>query len=387
MGASGELVVQPESGRADRKAFLELPYRLYAGHPQWVPPLRSAEAKTMDPRRNPFFRHAEVQHFLARRGDEVVGRIAAIENRRANEFQGDRTGFFGFFDVADDPEAARALVEAARQWTSQRALFPLVGPVCYSTNEVCGVLVDGFDRRPAVMMPYNRPDYDALLLGAGLVPAKDLLAFELRTDQPYPDRFRRVVDRRLEQGGIRLRPIDTGRMAEEIDRLLAVYNACWERNWGFVPMTEAEFRAGAKDLKTLLHPEMSAVADSHGRAVGFSLVLRDVNEALVGLDGRLFPFGWFRLLRRLPRVTGSRIVALGVIPEMRGRAISEAFFLRAWDGAMATGIRSGECSWVLEDNERMRGSIAAAGGVETKRYRLYRSRESDRREGPRSLDA
>jgi GNAT superfamily N-acetyltransferase len=367
------LAITPEAGRRDRRAFLDLPWRLYRGHPTWVGPLRMSDRHLTDRKRNPFFAHADAQHFLARRGRRVVGRVAAIENRLHNEFHGDRAGFFGFFDVEPDPEAARGLVEAARAWTEARGLSPMIGPVCYSTNDTCGVLVEGFEHPPVILMPWNRPDYDALLEGAGLVAAKDLLAFLIRTPERPPDRFARVVERRLERAGIRLRPLDLRRLDRELPVLRGLYNRSWERNWGFVPATDAEFDAQAKDLKAVVDRELSAVAEQDGTPVGFSLVLHDLNHALRGGNGRLFPTGLFRILFRLERSPLVRIVALGVVPEARGRGVNEAFFVRAMEGARRRGIVGGEAGWVLADNERMQAPILAAGGVPWKRYRLYRT--------------
>ncbi len=373
------LSVAPERGKADRRAFLRLPYRLYAGHPRWVAPLLLDEAKRADPARNPFFRHGDAQHFLARRGERVVGRIAAIENRLHNEVHGERAGFFGFFDVEPDPEAAEALVAAANRWCATRGLFPMRGPVCYSTNDVCGVLVEGFDLPPTILMPYNRPDYDELLRGAGLVPAKDLLAYELRTATGAPERFRSVVERRLARGGIVLRPYDLERFPREVERVREVYNRSWEKNWGFVPATEEEFADAAKDMRRVLEPRCSALAFRGEEPVGFSLVIRDVNQALLGSNGRLFPFGLFRLLWRMRRIDHLRVIALGVVPEARNAGLNEALFLRAFDGAREGGYVGGEAGWILEDNPRMRAPIEAAGGEITKRYRLYETVASERR--------
>lgn len=367
----GRLQIRPESGRADRKAFVEVPYRLYRDHPVWVPPLRIMDKALMDARKNPFFQHAAVQHFLAHRGDRVVGRIAAIENRRHNEFHGDRVGFFGFFDAEPDPEAARGLVDAARTWTKERGLGPLRGPVNYSTNDSCGVLVDGFDLPPMILMPYNRPDYDELLRGTGLAPAKDLVALWIPTPEAVPERFERIVQRALDRRRIKLRPIDLAQFDEEIPRLRDVYNQSWELNWGFVPSTDDEFQHLAKEMKPLLDPHLSAVAEVDGEPVGFSIVVKDLNEILRPLRGRLFPLGVFRLLLGMKRIRARRIVALGVIPSARGRGVNEAFFAHALRGARETGVSGGEAGWVLEDNAPMQAPILAAGGTVTKRYRLY----------------
>jgi GNAT superfamily N-acetyltransferase len=330
-----------------------------------------AERDLMDRRRNPFFEHAEVAHFLARRGGRVVGRIAAIENRLHNEVHEDRIGFFGFFDVEEDAEAAAALVEAARTWTSARGLSPLRGPVNYSTNDSCGVLVDGFDEPPMLLMPYNRPDYDALLTQAGLVAAKDLLAYWIGVQAVATDRFRRVVDRRLARSGIRLRSPDLKHFDREVLLLKDLYNRCWERNWGFVPATDAEFEHAAADLKHLVVPEISAVAERDGVPVAFSVFLRDLNVLLAGGNGRLFPTLWAKLLFGLSRVRQARCILLGVVPEARGRAINEALFLHAVENAQRHGMRGAEAGWILDDNHAMRAPIEAVGGVVTKRYRIY----------------
>ncbi|NNF56669.1 MAG: N-acetyltransferase [Rhodothermaceae bacterium] len=368
---SDALSIQPEDGAHDRKAFIDLPYRLYRGHPTWVPPLRMAERDLMDRAKNPFFEHAEVQHYLARRGTRVVGRIAAIENRLHNEVHEDRVGFFGFFDVEPDAAAARGLVEAAAAWTTARGLGPMRGPVSYSTNDMCGVLVDGYDEPPFLLMPYNRPDYDDLLTQSGLVGAKDLLAYWISSRNEVPERFRRVVTRRLARSNITLRPLDFARFENEVPLLRDLYNRCWERNWGFVPATDAEFEHAAKDLKMLVSPELSAVALRDGAPVGFSIFIRDLNRLLAGGRGRLFPTLWAKLLFRLKRVKHARCVLLGIVPEARGNAINEAFFMHAMEQARTHGIHGAEASWILEDNDAMRAPIETAGGVVTKRYRIY----------------
>lgn len=368
---NARLSVTPERNRRDRRAFLGLPYRLYRGHPYWVPPLRIVEKATFDRRRNPFFRHAAVEHFLARRGTQIVGRIAAIHNRLHNETYGDRVGFFGFFDAENDPEAVIALVEAARAWVASKELDRMRGPMNYSTNDTCAVLVDGFDVPPFVLMPYNRPDYDDLLQGAGLTPAKELLAYWLANTNWVPMRYRRVVDRRLSKLNVRVRPIDMSDLRGEIRRLKNVYNRCWADNWGFVPATAEEFEYAAGHMKTLLEPDLSAVVEIDGEPVGLSLVLRDLNAVLRGTNGRLFPLGLFRILFRLKHVSKVRIIALGVVPEARSRGINEALFLRAADASIRKGYEGGEAGWILEDNPKMRSAIETAGGVITKRYRIY----------------
>lgn len=369
---SEPLIVVPERSRRDRKEFLALPYRLYRGHPTWVPPLRMADAALMDRKKNPFFEHATVEHFLARRDGRVVGRIAATHNRLHNETHGDRLGFFGWFDVEEgDAEAARALVGAAREWLAARGLDGMRGPLNYSMNDVCGALVDGFDVRPMLMMPYNRPDYDALLTGAGLSPVKDLLAYRIACANPIPERFSRICARALERGGFAIRDLDLKQRAREFDAIRRIYNAAWADNWGFVPITEAEFAHAAKDLAMLLDPRVFFFVEKDGAPVAFIGAIPDINEALVGLDGRLFPFGVFRLLARKRRIRNVRVMMLGVLPEARGKGVDAAIFVRAMERTSAAGYHTAEASWILENNHRMRNDIELSGGVIATRYRLY----------------
>ena len=364
--------VEVESGRAGRRAFLDLPYRLYAGQRGWVPPLRMAEAALQDRWKNPFFEHSAAEHFLAFRGRRVVGRVAAVENRRHNEVHAERIGFFGFFDVEPDPEAAHALLRTAAVWCAARGLTALRGPASYSTNDSCGLLVEGFDLPPSLQMPWNRPDAEDLVLGAGLRPVKDLLAYWIPMTTQAPERWTRVVERRMERAGLRLRDIDLAHFAREIEVLRDLYNRAWEKNWGFVPATEQEFRHAAKDLKAVVDPELSAVAEIEGRPVGFSAVLRDVNSVLAPRGrGRLLPTNLFRLLFRLKRARRWRVITLGVVPEARGKGVNEAFFLRTINAAQRRGGEGAEASWVLADNERMRAPIESLGAQITKRYRMY----------------
>ena len=250
------------------------------------------------------------------------------------------------------------------------------GPTSYSMNDVIGVLVDGFDKSNAILMPYNRPDYDALLTATPLEAAKDLQAFFIAGENPVPERFARVVKRRLERTGITIRRLRMDRFAEELSTIHDLYGRCWEKNWGFVPATDAEFEHAASDLKTLVHTSLSAIAERDGKAIGFSVFIRDINEVIpAGHSGRLFPTLWWKLLRGIKRVEATRCILLGVVPEARGNAVNEAFFIHAMDSAKEnTPPTSAEPGWVLEDNQRMIAPILAAGGHEVKRYRMYEMR-------------
>jgi GNAT superfamily N-acetyltransferase len=364
--------VEPETGRAGRRAFLDLPYRLYRGWKGWIPPLRMAEAALQDRRKNPFFEHSAAEHFLAWRGRRVVGRVAAVENTRHNATHEERIGFFGFFDVEPDADAATALLKTAADWCAARGLTAVRGPASYSTNDVCGLLVEGFDDPPTIQMPWNRPDAEALVLGAGFKPVKDLIALWIPIQGQVPERIARVVDRLQQRSGVRLRPIDFSRFDAEVDLLLDLYNRTWEKNWGFVPATEKEFRHAAKDLKTVAEPAFSFVAEIDGKPIGFSAVLRDVNAVLAPRgSGRLLPTNLFRLLFGLKRVRRYRVITLGVVPEARGKGVNEVLLVAMMRAATRIHTVGVEASWILADNVRMRAPLEAFGGRLTKTYRMY----------------
>jgi 8-amino-7-oxononanoate synthase len=354
--------------------FIDVAWRVNRGDPAWVPPLRRNVKALLDRRRYPFHRHAEVAYFIALRDRDVVGRVAAILNRRHNEFHGERTGFFGFFDAVNDNDVAGSLLEAAEAWLRMRRLDRMVGPVNFSTNEECGVLVQGFESSPAVMMPHNPRYYAQLLERTGLSKAKDLLAYRLEGRDSPPARLtsglhRVGVD---ERHGIRIRALDLRRLSGEIQIIRRLYHAAWEKNWGFVPMTEEEFEYLARELRPIVDPSMCFIAEnSRDEAVGFSIALPDVNQAMKTLDGRLFPFGFVRFLRSRRKIDNLRILMLGVDPRFRRRGIDAALYLHTWRAGQAKGYRTAEASWILEDNWPMRRALERLGGQCFRTYRIY----------------
>jgi GNAT superfamily N-acetyltransferase len=356
---------------ASLRPFIDLAWRLNAGDPAWVPPLRTALRTLLDRRRHPFHQHAEVAYFLACRGRRPAGRIAAIVNRRHNEFHGERTGFFGFFEAERDPAVAGALLDAAAGWLRRRGMGRLRGPMNFSTNEECGLLVGGFETPPAIMMPHNPRYYGALLEDAGLRKAKDLLAYRLDVGAP-PERLLHGAERLARRAGATIRPIDPHRLDDEVAIVRDVYNSAWSRNWGFVPASDAEFRFMAREMKRILDPALCLIAEAGGRPVGFSLALPDVNQALRALpDGRLLPFGIFRFLRARRRIDGCRVLTLGFKPGFQHRGLGAGLYLRIWEQARARGYRWGEASWILEDNTEMRRALENMGATLVKTYRIY----------------
>ena len=356
------------------KPFIDLAWTINAGDPLWVAPLRMTLAAVLDRKKHPFHRNAEVAYFLAERGGRPVGRIAAIVNRRHNGYHGDRTGFFGLFECEDDGETARALMERAADWLRARGMETMLGPTNLSTNEELaspGVLVEGFDTPPALQMTHNPPYYAALLEGAGLEKAKDLLAFWLVGGTP-PERIVRGFQRAMERHGVSIRPLDMKRFREEVDTLKELYNSAWSRNWGFVPMTDEEFEHLAKEFRPIADPDLCLIAEIGGKPVGFSLSMPDLNEAFRYLpDGKLFPFGLLKFLWYKRKIRGIRMMTLGFRPEYHHVGLGAAFYLGTWQAAMAKGYMQGEASWVLEDNHEMVRAIERMGGQAYKRYRMY----------------
>ena len=365
-------IVPAETGNAFR-AFIDLPYRLHRNHGYFVPPLRRERRDLFDKARHPFFRHAEAAFFLARRNGRPVGRIEAIVNHAHNQFHDDRVGFFGAFESEDDRAVSDALLERAARWLGERGLRVMRGPVTHSTNEETGLLIEGFEEPPMIGMPCNPPYYAALLEAFGLAKAKDVYGWEVRAEQTIPEKIHRVADIVRKDTNVVVRRANFADYAGEIRRAMGVYNSSWTRNWGFVPLTEAEFVHSADQLRPVLErfPEGVLLAEVGGRAVGFCLAVLDVNQALARVrDGRLFPFGFWHLYRGLRRIDQIRVMALGIRPEFRHRGIDALMYLELLSRGQHLGYRRAEIGWTLEDNRAMNRAIRM-GGRHHKTYRLY----------------
>jgi GNAT superfamily N-acetyltransferase len=361
--------VDPVSGRADLGAFIELPFRLYRGDTRWVPPLRREQRRFL--RSNPFFEFGSVQLFLARRHGRVVGRVAAVDNPRHNEVHGGRDGFFGLFECVDDVAVAEALFGAAERWLAARGLDTVLGPVSFSTNDECGMLVEGFDRPPMLLTAYNPDHYPVLVEKCGFTTAKDLWAWELPPGAP-PPRVARLVEVARRDKGITVRRLDPRDMTAEITRLKALYNSAWEHNWGFVPMTDREFEHLAARLKPILRPELCLFAEVGGQPIGFTLAVPDANEALRRAGGRTNPLSLWRVARALRSVSGVRFIALGVDKGYRGRGVDAVLYTELMKAFRELSYRTWEASWTLEDNHAVNNAIRLLGGRRTKVYRIYR---------------
>lgn len=377
MFAPAPLEITTAATPREVRAFIDVPWRLYdaAPHACWVPPLRLAVKDALDARRNPFYDAAARELFVARRGGRPVGRVAAIENRAHNRFHGDRVGFFGFFEVADDEEAAAGLLDAASAWLAARGLTSARGPVSPSTNHECGLLVDGFEHHPMFMTPWNPPHYARLLETLGFGVAKELLGWRLPIGEPgfaLPAGYAEQAARARAEVGLTFRDVDLRHFDREVAVLWDVYNAAWERNWGFVPMTRREFEHLARDLKPLADPRFAFVAEVHGAPAGFALALLDYNQLLKRIpSGRLLPAGLFTLLAGRRGLRTGRVMALGVKREHRTRSVFALFAHELVARGRAAGATGAEASWVLEDNHLMNRPLRAMGGTPYRRWRLY----------------
>ncbi len=355
----------------DLGAFIDYPYALFRDHPCWVGDLKKDVLHQLETG-HPFWRHAERRLFMAFRDGRPAGRVAAIVNQAHNNFHGDRTGFFGFFDCADDKEAAAGLLAAAGAWLKARGMDSALGPVNPSTNETCGMLAEGFDSPPMVMMPYTPPYYLELMAAAGFSKAKDLYAYRQNTAAPFPERFGRILARTLRDGRTEAVLADVKRLDEAIAEVKDIYNSAWEKNWGFVPMTSEEMDDLAAALKPVLRPEYLIFARVDGRPAAFCLLLPDLNIALKAAHGALNPLNIIPFLYRFKfKLNRGRMLTLGVKQEFRGKGLELLLIERAIASAKRLGWEWGEMSWTLEDNKLINGTIEALGGELYRRYRLF----------------
>jgi GNAT superfamily N-acetyltransferase len=371
--APGEARVRPVRTRAELDAFIKLPWRLYRDSPQWVAPLISERRKHLSREHNPFFEHAEAEYMIAWRGRRPVGRISAHVDHRLNRFQRNSWGLFGFFECERDPDAAIALVDAAAGWLRERARDRMVGPLDFSTNHECGLLVDGHQLAPQVLENWHHPYYASLLEEAGLSKAMDLYKWQILTrehERVLPVIYE-LADTLEQRHGIRVRHMRKRDFQAEVRRFMEVYNAAWEHNWGFVPLTDSELVAYARELKPILDERFALVAECDEQVVGAALTLPDVNKVLARLNGRLLPLGWLKFLLAKRSIDEIRVLALGVKREYRHTGTAAAFYAEHWRECLRRNIVRAETGWILETNEPMNRAMQALGGDIVKRYRIY----------------
>lgn len=372
-----QLVEVPLSDRKLVERFIRVPWYVNREHhpsPHWVPPLLMDRRDYLNPKKNPFFNHVQAAFWVARKDGRDVGRVAAVRDEDFIKFHGEQTGYLGMFECPDDRELAQALVDTAGDWLKGRGCTRMIGPLELSMNYISGALVEGFDRDPGINMPYNPPYYDRLLLGTGMVKARNLLHWGIDPQRPVPERISKLAAKVAQRRGITIRDMRFDDWDAEVLRTLEVYNDAWEKNWGFVPVGREEYLHIAKDLKMVLEPGLPIIAEVKGEPVAFVITMLDVNPVLKKLDGRLLPFGIVRLLWDLKVrkvVKGGRLILLGIKAAYRGQGIDTLLFLATHRAAQRLGWTEGQIGWTLEDNDRVNAAVRSMGGYPIATYRVY----------------
>jgi hypothetical protein len=372
--ACQEVVAYPVRNRHDIGVFIDVPWRIYADDPMWVPPLR-LERRLHFSRFNPFFKHGEWQAWIAYRNNQPVGRISAQIDQLHRQRYGEDTGHFGLFECIDDVEVAAVLMRAAEEWLTARHTKHVTGPFNLSINQECGILVDGFDTPPVVMMPHSRRWYGRLLEEQGYQPVKDMLAYWVEVDFKVPRLMSALIAKFSDQ--VRLRPLRREKFSEEMEILRDIFNDAWSENWGFVPFTKAEFAELGATLRLLVPDDCIQIAEVDGVPSAFMVALPNLNEIFAELDGSLFPFGWVKLSRIKSRgmVRTGRIPLMGVRKQFRNTPLGMTLAFMVIEApkklARAVGVEAVELSWILEDNKPMRAILDSLGCRQYKRYRIY----------------
>lgn len=360
------------SSKSDLKKFLKFPWLIYKDNPHWVPPLLYDIKKVLNKKKNPFFNHADIELFLAVKDGSVVGRIAAVKNDLHNKEHNDKVGFFGFFECINDQEVADKLFDTAAQWISEKGLNAMRGPANPSVNDVYGLLIDGFDDQPRILMPYNPKYYMDLMDNYGFQKAKDLYAWKISKEKMETnDKIKRVADIALKRSNATIRPLNMKDFNNELEKVKFVYNKAWEPNWGFVPLTDEEIDALAADLKPLVDPNLVLFLEIENKTVGFALTMPDYNFIFKEMNGRLLPFNFIKLFTKRKTIPWARIIILGVIPEFQKRGLDAALYYEIMVRAEKRNIVRGEASWILEDNDMMNRGAETMRGDLYKKYRIY----------------
>src|SRR3954452_6165731 len=373
----GNVSISPVRTRRELKRFVKVPFGLHRDQPQWVAPLIFERMEFLDRGKNPWFEHGEAEYFLAERDGEAVGRISAHLDRRWDEYQGGSDAMFGFFETADDPEVAAALLGAATEWARGKGRDRILGPMDFTTNDEIGILIDGYELRPMILEPWHPPHYRELIEAEGFGKAMDVQMWELQFgDLKEGERFDPSIHEAAEKGlreeGIVIRSMRKREMADEVRRFMDVYNEAWGDNWGFVPITDAEVEFQAKNLKQVIAENWAFMAEKDGEVVGAALTLPDINQVMAELNGRLLPFGWLKFLLGKRKVDQCRVFALGVKHEYRHSGVAAGLYLKHLEeAAVPGGIVGGEMGWILETNEPMNRAMEGMGGEVVKRYRIY----------------
>ncbi|MFO7444908.1 MAG: hypothetical protein R6W90_01015 [Ignavibacteriaceae bacterium] len=366
------ITISTVSSKSDIMKFIKFQWKIYKRDEHWVPPLIMDRKKLLDKEKNPFYKHAETELFLAYKDGKIAGRIAAIKNDLHNQHHNDKTGFFGFFECIDDQEVANKLFDTAREWLKSKGLNTMRGPANPSSNDEWGMLLEGFNDMPRILMTYNPPYYLKLCDNYGFKKGKDLYAYKLENKKvTSSDKLRRVAEIAQKRSGIKVSQLNMKDFNNELERFKYVYNKAWQPNWGFVPLTNDEIDAMAKDLKPLVEPSLVLFGEIEGKLVGAALVMPDYNMIFKEMNGRLFPFNFIKLYTKKKNIIWCRIITLGIIPEYQKRGLDAVLYWEIANRAHDKGYDLGEASWVLEDNDMMIRGAEVMNGEIYKKYRVY----------------
>lgn len=367
--------VSEVTSRRDRDAFIKFQWQIYTNDPAWVPPLIIERKKFLDRKRHPFYRHGDAALFLARKNGKIAGRIMASDDPNYNSLHQANVGCFGLFECIDDKEVAAALFNAAANWLRKKGRTEMMGPIDYSTNYVCGLLIDGFQFPPTILTAHNPPYYRGLIENCGFTKIKDWYAWWFADPSNAATRLRRLATRLKKHWPVSIRPADLKNLRDESRRLREIFNQAWEKNWGFVPFTEAEIEFMTEELKPVIVPEFAWIAEIGSEPAGFILAVPDINVVLRDLNGRLtrfgLPIGLIKLLSYKNRVQKGRLIALGVVAKYRRAGIAEMLVLRVMEETMIKRGITGELSMTLEDNYMINRFLEAIGAERYKTYRIY----------------
>jgi len=367
----GSVEVTPISLPRDTARFVKTWFPIYENDPHWVPPLLFERKRFFDPRKNPYFKGAEVQCFVATLDGRDVGTISATVDGVYQQHE-PGTGFFGFFEFIDDATVADALLTAAREWLVQKGMKRAIGPFNFNNNHEFGLLVDGFDSDPYVLNPHNSPYYPVIYESLGLRKAMDWYAYRVDANQPGFKKIQRVGERVLSRRPeIKIRPLDLSRFDEEVKRLHAIYDDAWEQNWAHVRVTDEEFEFLAAGLKDIIDPDLCFIVEIEGQTAGISITLPDINQVLKKMKGRIFPLGWWHLLMRKRHISRVRVFMLGIAQEFQHLPLGAVLYARTFSVGVSKGLGLGEASLILENNVKMRGALEKMGATVEKIYRSY----------------
>ena len=368
-----DIAIQPVETRSQQQRFIRLPWRIYADDHCWIPPVIMSQQELLGFRKHPFYERSKSQSFLATRGGRDVGRITAIVNAGHIDRYKEQRGFFGFFECDEDTAASRALFQAAGDWLHAQGMTCIRGPANPSLNYECGLLIEGFDTPPFFMMTHNRPWYAQLVEDAGFGKIEDMFAFWGETSMlgGLDPKLVTMVEGVKERFGVTIRPLDRRRFADEVRTFLHIYNESLGGTWGFVPLTSGEIDHMAASLKYLIEPELTLVAEVDGKPVGAVFCLLDYNPRIKAIDGRLFPFGFLRLLWNKKAIKRLRAISTNVVPEYQAWGIGLVLMNGLYERFMKWGLREVEFSWVLESNYLSRRTLERGGALVTKKYRMY----------------